>query len=123
MKVTRISADGRRRSAAEIFIGEVWTQGVIGEESPHLRVSEVHFRDGATNRLHTHTTDQLLIVTEGKGYVGTEGERFEIEAGDVAYIPAGERHWHGARPGEDMTHWAITGASRTEIVAGGSARL
>lgn len=114
--MTRVSPEGRRRSDAEIFVGEVLSQTAVGEESPHVRASEVTFRDGARNRLHTHTTDQILIVTEGLGYVGTETERHEIAPGDVAHITAGEPHWHGARPGHDMTHWSILGPSRTQIV-------
>jgi quercetin dioxygenase-like cupin family protein len=75
------------------------------------------FRDGARNRLHTHTTDQILIVTAGEGIVATEHEERTVRAGDVAYIPAGERHWHGAKPGMDMTHFAVLGSGKTFIVA------
>ena len=40
-----------------------------------------------------------------------------VSAGDVAYIPAGERHWHGAKAGSDMTHLAVLGSGKTFIVA------
>jgi len=39
--------------------------------------------------------------------VPTEQEEVRIEPGDVVLIPAGERHWHGAAAGMDMTHLAI----------------
>lgn len=31
----------------------------------------------------------------------------EIRAGDVVWIPAGEKHWHGAAPTTALTHIAI----------------
>jgi quercetin dioxygenase-like cupin family protein len=116
MRVRRIERADRRRNEGEIFVGRVETQTVLGEESPHLRVTEVTFRDGARNRLHVHSTDQLLIVTEGEGIVATQAEEREVTAGDVAHIPAGEPHWHGARPGRDMTHLAVLGPATTRIV-------
>jgi quercetin dioxygenase-like cupin family protein len=52
-----------------------------------------------------------LIVTEGKGILATESERKEITVGDVAVIPAGEKHWHGATDDSAMTHIAISAAN------------
>ena len=39
-----------------------------------------------------------------------------MTAGDVAFIPANTKHWHGAKPGKDMTHWAILADGKTTIV-------
>ena len=115
MRATRVSSDGRRASSEAIFVGAVELQ-MIEADSRELRLIEVHFKDGARNKLHAHTTDQLLVITEGEGIVATRGERHEVVPGDVAFIPAGEEHWHGAKPGKDMTHLAINGAtSKTDI--------
>ena len=46
-------------------------------------------------------------MTHGRGIIATESEQIEITAGDVVLIPAGERHWHGAVPGGEMTHFSI----------------
>ena len=117
MRIERPSPEKRERSTGEIFVGAVDSQPVIGEEARDLRLTEHTFRDGARNKLHTHTTDQILIVTAGEGIVATEHEERAVRAGDIAYIPAGERHWHGAKPGTDMTHLAILGSGKTFIVA------
>lgn len=117
VRIERPSPEQRKPNAAEIFVGAVDSQTVIGEEARDLRLSEHTFKNGARNRLHTHTTDQILIVTAGEGIVATEHEERTVRAGDVAYIPAGERHWHGARPGTDMTHLAVLGSGKTFIVA------
>ena len=117
MRIERPSPEKREPNVDEIFVGPVESQPIIGEEARDLRLTEITFKDGARNKLHTHTTDQVLIVTAGEGIVATEHEEHTVRAGDVAYIPAGERHWHGAKPGADMTHLAILGSGKTFIVA------
>lgn len=117
MRIERLSPDKRQPNAGDIFEGAVDSQTVIGNEARDLRLAEHTFKNGARNKLHTHTTDQILIVTSGEGIVATEHEERAVTAGDVAFIPAGERHWHGAKPGVDMTHLAVLGAGKTYIVA------
>jgi len=69
----------------------------------------VHFGAGSRNKFHTHTTDQVLIITEGTGVVATDTEERTVTAGDVILIPAGENHWHGAPGATAMAHITITG--------------
>ena len=89
---------------------------MIGDESEHLRLTEVTFLGGGRNRLHTHSSDQVLIVTAGEGIVATRDREESLRPGDVAFIPAGEPHWHGAREGRDMTHWAVLTPGTTKVV-------
>jgi quercetin dioxygenase-like cupin family protein len=49
----------------------------------------------------------VLVVTYGRGIVATESEELHVSPSDVILIPAGERHWHGAEPGQDFTHLSI----------------
>ena len=117
MRVVRITPGGRERSANPIFKGLVEYQTAVGEdESRDLRLSEVHFRDGAVNKWHVHSCDQILVVTAGEGTVADESEERAVAAGDVAFIPANTKHWHGAKPGRDMTHWSILANGKTTIV-------
>ena len=91
-----------------IFIGDVLRQNLVAEgDAAVLRVTAVTFRGGARNKLHRHTTDQVLVVIAGRGIVATEGEELRVGAGDVVLVPAGERHWHGAEPETDFTHLSI----------------
>jgi quercetin dioxygenase-like cupin family protein len=130
MRVVRVRPEGRRPSAESyppagvsgppapsIFVGEVVTQTVVPDEwTRDLRLIEVHFKSGARNRMHTHTTDQILVITEGVAMVGTREGDHELGPGDVAFVPAGEQHWHGAKQGHDMTHLAINGhGSETKV--------
>jgi quercetin dioxygenase-like cupin family protein len=91
-----------------IFVGSVTRKSMVTDENPGLlRANVVTFHYGARNKLHHHATDQLLVVTSGEGIVATESEQFEVVPGDVIHIPAGERHWHGAREGATFAHISI----------------
>ena len=69
----------------------------------------VTFEPGARTVWHTHPVGQTLIVTAGAGLVQRIGGPVEpIRPGDVVWIPAGVKHWHGAAPSTGMTHIAIT---------------
>src|SRR5215212_4113750 len=79
----------------------------VPEDLSSLNFGVVSFGAGARNKMHRHTSDQILIVTEGTGVVATNAEERTVTAGDVILIPAGEDHWHGA-PGETpMAHITI----------------
>ena len=78
-------------------------------DSPNYNCSVVNFSQGCTTGWHTHTCDQILVVTSGAGMVAVEGGTpQEINVGDVVHIKAGERHWHGARADTTMGHITIT---------------
>jgi len=77
-------------------------------DSANYNCSVVNFSQGCTTGWHTHTCDQLLVVTSGSGMVATEHEQHEINVGDVVHIKAGERHWHGAKADTTMGHITIT---------------
>ncbi|KAG0753109.1 hypothetical protein G6F22_021594 [Rhizopus arrhizus] len=51
----------------------------------------------------------MLIVTGGQGWVQQEGQaRRVINSGDVVWIPAGVKHWHGATDKTGMSHIAVS---------------
>lgn len=108
MKRNRQDREAANRAEGAIFLGEVFKQDLVtDEDAPSLRVTAITFADGARNRWHRHSTEQVLIVTHGEGIVQSDQETFEVSTGDVVLIPAGERHWHGAHPGTSMTHLAV----------------
>ena len=78
-------------------------------DSTRANLGQVDFAPGARTAWHTHPAGQLLIVTAGKGWVQEEGKvRQEINPGDVVWIPAAVRHWHGATSSSPMSHLAMT---------------
>ena len=75
---------------------------------PDLRCSLVSFEPGARSAWHTHPRGQLLIVTDGTGFVQEWGQPArEIQRGDVIWTPPGVKHWHGAARTTGLIHTAI----------------
>ena len=110
MKIMRKSdVAAQDATNAPIFVGgKVGRRPLVGGDvSSYFNFGIVEFAAGARNKLHTHTSDQVLYVTKGRGLVGTETETFEFEEGDTAFIPAGEKHWHGATDESDFAHIAL----------------
>ena len=97
--------------------GKVSRQPIVGpERSTFYNFGQINFAAGAKNKFHTHTSDQILFVTGGRGYVASESEQIEIAPGDTAFIPAGEKHWHGATNDSDFSHISLTTPdSQTEV--------
>lgn len=91
------------------FTGQaVIDRQVRPDESARVMGSLVSFQPGARTAWHTHPLGQTLIVTNGCGWVQTEGGKpQEILPGDVVWIPANARHWHGAQATSTMSHYAI----------------
>ena len=105
-------------SNAPLFYGgKVTRQPLIGAaKTDQYNFSIVSCYGGAKNHFHTHTSDQILFGTSGVGIVANESEQIELRLGDTAFIPAGEKHWHGAADGEDFSHVSLTRPdSQTEM--------
>ena len=93
------------------FGGKVTTQFVLEEDftSKKLQIMLVRFAAGARNKLHTHSTEQILVVTEGKGIVATKDQEHIVTPGMIAFISPGEEHWHGATQDSSFAHLSIIG--------------
>ncbi|MDQ3656707.1 MAG: cupin domain-containing protein [Chloroflexota bacterium] len=106
--VTQDAAKSAPRVDEKMFVGTVMGQNLVTEgDAPFQRVTAISFLQGARNRWHRHSTEQVLIVTHGKGIIADDSGERTIMAGDVVLIQPNERHWHGAAPGQDMTHLAV----------------
>jgi quercetin dioxygenase-like cupin family protein len=124
MGIRRMTIDETQASPAAnpIFIGEVVSQDLVPEGvADILRVTAVTFRDGARNKRHTHSTDQVLVATSGEGFVASDNETLTLRSGDVAFIEKSTPHWHGASPNQDFTHLSILTPGHIEILEESSA--
>jgi quercetin dioxygenase-like cupin family protein len=110
VKVVKMSEVAREPAVGPLFTGTEVTRQTVFQpaDSQNFNFGIVSFSAGSRNKFHTHTSDQILVVTEGTGTVATESEERTIGAGDVVLIPAGEKHWHGAPGSTPMAHITIT---------------
>jgi quercetin dioxygenase-like cupin family protein len=105
MKVIKVAQVAKEPQTNPLFTGPVTMQPVVGSElSKRFMVRQVNFGRGVRNKFHSHTIEQVLIVTEGKGIVATDKEEVTVGPGDIIFIPAGEKHWHGAAKGAVFSH-------------------
>lgn len=98
------------KGSTDYFTGDVTIESRFSSEIPDSYGGAiVSFEAGARTAWHAHPLGQTLIITSGRGLVQSEGEAVqEILPGDVVWIPANERHWHGAAPNSPMSHVAIS---------------
>ena len=114
MKVLKPNEIPEQDVRTPLFTGGAVTRQTLltPEMSQDFNLGIVNFSAGARNKMHTHTSDQVLFVTEGTGIIATETHQEVITVGDVAHIPAEEKHWHGATAHSAFSHIALTEIGR-----------
>lgn len=108
----KVAHTGEKPSTAgptDYFTGRVRIDASFQAEPPaRAGGASVTFEPGARTAWHTHPLGQTLIVTAGAGWVQEWGKPAQaLKPGDIAWIPPGIKHWHGARADVAMTHIAI----------------
>lgn len=96
---------------AQYFVGESYLNPLTDPAQTQF-VANVTFEPGCRNNWHVHHAQsgggQILLCTDGRGWCQLEGQPArELRPGDVAFIPAGVRHWHGAARDSWFTHVAF----------------
>lgn len=105
------------------YIGDAWLNGLLqaDEELPY-GITKATFRANSTLDWHFHTSVQVLIVVEGKGYYQEKGkDPIRIKTGDVIRCEKDTEHWHASSKEEDVTYLALYGGSQpttwTEVLS------
>lgn len=94
---------------AKYFIGQSYLAPII---SAGVSIANVTFEPGCRNNWHIHHATkgggQTLICVGGCGYYQEWGKKPVVMLpGDVVFIPAGVKHWHGATPDSWFSHLAV----------------
>ena len=90
------------------FTGRVWADPIL-PPAGGIVVNNVSFEPGARTHWHRHEVAQVLYVVAGEGWIQCrDGEGAPLTVGDTIHIPAGEEHWHGARPDTYVVHLAVS---------------
>jgi len=113
-----IFVKGNRR-LNENFTGYTWLEMLVTDtETFNTTVGNVTFEPGARTNWHKHPGGQILLVTQGTGYYQEKGKPIQvIKKGDVVTLSPGGEHWHGASPGSELTHIAISTNVEKGVVA------
>src|SRR5436189_6267713 len=109
MKVLKPDAIPAETANSPLFTGGPVTRQTLltPEMSNNFNLAVVNFSAGARNKMHIHSSDQVLFVTAGKGIIATEAHREVISVGAVVHIQAEEKHWHRATDDPSFSHIAL----------------
>jgi quercetin dioxygenase-like cupin family protein len=109
LSIARNGLQPSSKGPSDYFTGSVRVDPLFQANEPARALGvSVTFEPGSRTHWHTHPLGQTLIVMAGCGLVQRwNGPIEEIRPGDVVWIPAGEKHWHGATATTAMTHIAI----------------
>ena len=107
-----VFGSGQENSAyAQFFIGRSYLNPLTpAGVTPAF--ANVTFEPGCRNNWHIHHADkgggQILLCVAGSGWYQEEGKPARsLNPGDVVVIPAGVRHWHGAKKDSWFSHIAV----------------
>lgn len=96
---------------AQYFVGNSYLKPLTGPGQGVL-IANVTFEPGCRNHWHIHKASkgggQILICVDGEGWYQEEGKEAQsLKPGDVVTIPAGVKHWHGAKANGWFSHLAV----------------
>ena len=116
MLISRKASGPVTRGSPANFAGVVQVSApVAGIGGSRIAGASVRFNAGARSWWHRHTLGQTLVITEGCGWVQSEGGLVEkICAGDVVTTAPNVKHWHGATATSAMTHVALSEGNGVE---------
>ncbi|WP_420040264.1 cupin domain-containing protein [Gordonia sp. MP11Mi] len=95
---------------AQYFTGQSYNALLADGSVP---VSNITFEPGCRNNWHIHHGtagggDQILLCTAGSGWYQADGEEaVSMEPGSAIRVPAGTKHWHGAKADSWFSHVAF----------------
>ena len=98
MKIIRLAEIKPVDETRPMYIGgRITRQTIVGREvGQSFNSTQINFAPGTRTKFNSHTADQIVIVTAGKGVLANEKEETTVGVGDIVFIPSGEKHWHGA---------------------------
>jgi quercetin dioxygenase-like cupin family protein len=109
MKILRPELLAANLGSNDYFSGVVRVTPLVqGEDPACITCACVMFDPAARSAWHSHPKGQILIVTDGAGFVQEWGSPAQkLKKGDVVWTPPGVKHWHGATAESSLTHIAV----------------
>ena len=103
---------GENTAYAPYFTGTSYLNPLTAPGQCPLSLANVTFEPGCRNHWHIHRAasggGQVLICTAGEGWYQEQGRpAVSLTPGMVVTIPAGVRHWHGAKRDSWFAHIAV----------------
>ncbi len=96
-------------------IGDAWLNFLVKADADfNQNITQATFSPNSTLDWHKHSTTQVIIVIDGKGYYQEKGqEPILIKKGDVIKCKKDTEHWHTSSKTSAVSYIAIYGAQPT----------
>ena len=96
---------------AKYFVGNSYLNPLTDPKKT-VFIANVTFEPSCRNNWHIHKAEQgggqILICVDGEGWYQEEGkEPVSLKEGSIITIPAGVKHWHGAKNDSWFSHLAV----------------
>ena len=96
---------------AKYFVGNSYLNPLTDPKKT-VFIANVTFEPSCRNNWHIHKAEQgggqILICVDGEGWYQEEGkEPVSLKEGSIITIPAGVKHWHGAKKDSWFSHLAV----------------
>ena len=109
VSILRAGSQPTVKASSEFFSGDARIDSLFkGSGAARISGGLVSFDPAARTAWHTHPLGQTLFITAGTGLVQEWDKPIqEMGPGDIVWIPAGVKHWHGASASVGVTHLAF----------------
>lgn len=67
---------------------------ISAQEGPNFALRKFSMKAGGGMPLHTNTVEHEQYVLGGRARIGIEEQVYEVQGGDVVFIPAGVPHFY-----------------------------
>jgi len=91
------------------YIGEAWLNNLLQADSNfNYNITKATFKANSTLDWHKHSSAQVIIIIEGKGYYQERGkEPVILKKGDLIKCNKNTEHWHTSTKENSVTYLAI----------------
>ncbi|NNK27543.1 MAG: cupin domain-containing protein [Flavobacteriaceae bacterium] len=96
-------------------IGDAWLNFLVqADEDFDQNITQATFSANSTLDWHKHSTTQIIIVVDGKGYYQERGKTPMImKKGDVIKCAKDTEHWHTSSAESSVSYIAVYGKAPT----------
>ena len=103
--------------AQPVQAGEDTTIQVLisSDEGPNFAMRRFVMKPGGGMPNHTNAVEHEQYVLHGRARIGIAGDEFEVQVGDVVFIPEGVPHWYRNIGEEDFEFLCIVPNKTDEI--------
>lgn len=88
---------------------------ISNQEGPHFGLRRFTMQAGGGMPRHTNTVEHEQYVLRGRAHIGIGGQEFDVQPGDVVFIPAGAPHFYQNTGEEPFEFLCIIPNEKDEI--------